>query len=347
MKKLAYKNGRTTTFGVKSLAAGSLAGTIYLVLGIAVYFPYLRSFGPLDSVLIFSSVIGALGCFIIAMRWVSVFAAAALAGALYGFSPYSLALAAYHPLGSLALAVMPWLLMPAVYWKWKHRSLQTGEKRHQPKNVMIVSALLYLLPFIVIAAAFWILAQSWAGPFFPIPKNLNPQHTSLMSVFTPFAADGEFTYGFYHLPILTIIMGLFMFLSIHRMGAVIAAVVGLTLSFCTSVFQVSPVVWGLLPMLFIAVITAPGIEGLALAGKADKNWLLPCVIATAALTTLSWQQGFTIPAYMYSAATVISASIYCMATNNIRMHKLRWTILTTAITIDIILGARVTINNIL
>jgi hypothetical protein len=347
MKKLAYKTSQASTFGVKSLAAGSLAGSIYLVLGIAVYFPYLSTFGPLDSVLIFSSVIGALGCFVIAMRWVSVFAAAVLAGAVYGFSPYALAFAGYHPLGSLALAVMPWLLTPAVYWKWKHRSSATGEKRRQPKNVMVVSGLLYLVPFVVVATAFWMLAQSWAGPFFPIPKNINPEHASLMSIVTPFATDGEFAYGFYHLPILGVVMGLFMFLSIHRMGAVIAAIAGVALSFCGSVFRVSPVVWGLVPMLFISVITAPGIEGLALAGKADRNWILPCVVVMAALAGLSWYQGFMIPAYMYAAGTVISGCIYYMANVNIRMHKLRWIILSTAITIDIILGARVVINNIL
>ena len=98
MKKLPEKITGLGMMDIRPSAAAPAALGLYITLAVCLYHPYLNSFKPIDFFFLLNSAIGALGCFVITMRWVSVFWAALLAGAVYGFSPYALSFAAYHPL---------------------------------------------------------------------------------------------------------------------------------------------------------------------------------------------------------------------------------------------------------
>ncbi len=330
---------------IRPAAAAPIAAGLYLTLAAYLYNPYLDSFAPIDFFFLLNSAIGALGCFVITMRWVSVFWAALLAGAVYSFSPYALAFAAYHPFAGLAIAATPWLFTPATFWRHRHRSTQTPANRRETIPVAIVTAALFILPFIAIAAAFWTFAQPWAGPFFPLPKNLNPEQTNIITLITPTALDSHFAFSFYHLPLAAAVMGLFMYISVHRLGPLLAAVAGLILAYCDPILQTSPVVWGLVPMLFMSVLIGLGIEGLALASRADKKWVMLSVIAMLYLTVFTSWHGYYIAAGMYGLGTAITLSIFLMAKNNIRLHPLRWALLTVAFAIDITLTAQLIIDH--
>ena len=345
MENLPEKFRRVGMLDIRPAAAAPVAAALYLTLAAYLYNPYLDSFAPIDFFFLLNSAIGALGCFVITMRWVSVFWAALLAGAVYGFSPYALAFAAYHPFAGLAVAAMPWLFAPATFWRHRHRSCETPTKRRETIPVAIVTAALFILPFAVTAAAFWTFAQAWAGPFFPLPAGINAAPANLISLITPSAIDSQFAFGFFHLPLAAVVMGLFMYVSIHRVGPILAAIAGLTLAYCSPIFQVSPVVWGLIPMLFISVIIGLGIEGLALASRADKKWVMLSVIAMLALTVLTSWQSYYVAASMYALAAVVSICIFIMTKNNIRLHSLRWSLITVTVAIDITLTAQLIVDH--
>ncbi|MCK4959070.1 MAG: hypothetical protein KAT00_06710, partial [Planctomycetes bacterium] len=206
MEKLPEKIAGLGMMDIRPAVAAPAALGLYITLAVCLYHPYLNSFAPIDFFFLFNSAIGALGCFVITMRWVSVFWAALLAGAVYGFSPYALSFAAYHPFAGLAVAATPWLFTPAVFWKCRCRSNQTQANRRETTSAAIITAALFALPFIIIAAAFWTFAQPFAGPFFPLP-HLNPVHTNIITLIAPTALDAQFAFSFYHIPLAAAVMG--------------------------------------------------------------------------------------------------------------------------------------------
>lgn len=274
----------------------------------------------------------------------NAFGALLFAGALYGFSPFALGFAAYHPSAILPLAILPWLFCPAVFWPaQKNRTLLTA----------IASAVLSLLPFVVIALFFWLCAQPGLGPLFPLPLDTKLHFADVLGLVAPLAFEPhEFTFGFYHVPLVVGLMGLFMYLAVHRIKVIIIVAAGLVLAFAGPVLQTPPVVWALIPALYCSVLIGLGLQALALAGRADTKWILLCLAAAAVLAlvtilpALKSPVAFLTPAKMYVLACVLTGSIFFITKAGCRWHPLRWVLLYAGLGVDILLGARFIVDKI-
>ena len=124
------------------MIAGATA--CYLALALHLYRPYIPKFEPVQYLFIINSIAGALGCFVLSRRWVSSFVGSLFAGAIYGFGPFALSFAAYHPFAGLPMAAVPWLFCQAAFFR--HNTL------HQTNGHEFVGlAVLKLLPIAAIA----------------------------------------------------------------------------------------------------------------------------------------------------------------------------------------------------
>jgi len=138
--------------------------TLILYVCFSVYL-YLPSVGVNNAHVFcgFNAMAAAWGAYFLSRRWVNNWTPSLLTGAAYGFGPFALSFGVFHPLAGLSFAMVPWLLLPAVYW---HKGKTPDLYRFS------VRALLALLPFAGIILWFWLLAQPWAGPNFLMPKNM-------------------------------------------------------------------------------------------------------------------------------------------------------------------------------
>jgi len=277
----------------------SIAAVLYIALGVYLYLPYFKYFSPLRYLVVAGSVCAALGCFVLSRRWISAFGALLFAGAIYGFGPFALAFAAYHPSAILPLAILPWLFWPAVFWPTqKNKTVLTA----------VISATLSLLPFLIILLFFW--------------------------------------------PLIVGLMGLFMYLAVHRIKVMIIVAAGVVLAFAPAVMQTPPVVWGLIPALYCSVLIGLGTQGFALAGVADRKWILFCLATAAALAILTIlaavksPDAFGISAKMYGLACVLTGSIFFIAKARYRWRLIRWGLLCAGLGLDVLLGARCIVDKI-
>ena len=329
----------------KSLYAGiPVAMLLYIALSICLYQPYLKHFKPAQYIVLANSVVAATGCFILSRRWISAFLASLFAGAIYGFSPFALGFAAYHPSAGLPLAVLPWLFCPAVYW---------AAHRNKTFLTTITSAVLSLLPFLAIALFFWLCAQPHLGPLFPLPKHTKLHLADIAGLAAPLALKPhKFTFGFYHVPVVVGLMGLFMYVAVHRIKVMIIVAAGLVLALTRPILQTPPIVWALIPMLYCSVLIGLGLQALTLAGQTDRKWILPCLITAAALTlvtilpAIKFPSAFKTSAQMYILTCVLMSSIFFMAKSGYRWRPLRWALLCSALAVDILLSARYIVNGI-
>jgi len=331
--------GRTRLYCTVSIAA-----VLYIALGVYLYEPYFKYFSPLRYLVVAGSVCAALGCFVLSRRWISAFGALLFAGAIYGFGPFALAFAAYHPSAILPLAVLPWLFWPAVFRPTqKNRTFLTA----------VISAVLSMLPFVVIALFFWLWAQPGLGPLFPLPLDTKLNPADVLGLVAPLATKPhEFTFGFYHVPLIVGLMGLFMYLAVHRIKVMIIVAAGVVLAFAGPILQTPPVVWALIPALYCSVLIGLGTQGLVLAGQADRKWIIFCLAVAAALAILTIlaavksPAAFGISAKMYGLACVLTGSIFFIAKAGCRWRILRWGLLCAGLGIDILLGAKFIVDKI-
>jgi len=312
----------------------------YAVLGWYLYRPYLKDFEPVQYFVVLNSVIGAVGCFVLSRRWVGAIAGSVLAGAVYGYSPFALGFAAYHPLAGVVLAAVPWLFCPAAF-------LPRRLGVNKTLRITAVTAGLSLLPFIVMAVLFWLLAQHSMGPFFPLPKNEKLHLANLAGLVALGRLKPEnFIFSLYHVPLAAGVMGLFMYFSARRIGVSIIVLVAFCLAFSDSVFQVSPIVWALIPMLCLSILAGLGMEGLTWCGRADRRWVLVCVFLMAALAIITYLLGLKLAgqyhqaAKMHATAAVLMGVMFFMAKAQLRWHLFRWVLLYMGAGVDILLGAR-------
>ncbi|RKY06983.1 MAG: hypothetical protein DRP65_11005 [Planctomycetota bacterium] len=322
----------------------SIAAVLYIALGVYLYEPYFKYFSPQRCLVVAGSICGALGCFVLSRRWISAFGALLFAGAIYGFSPFALGFAAYHPSAVLPLAILPWLFWPAAFW---------SVKKNKTFLTAVISAALSLLPFVIIPLFFWLCAQPPLGPLFPLPLHIKLHFADVLGLIAPQATKPhEFAFGFYHVPLIVGLMGLFMYLTVHRIKVMILIAAGLVLAFAGPVLQTPPIVWALVPMLSFSVLIGLGTQGLALAGPADRKWILFCLAAAAALAILTilaavkLPDAFGISAKMYGLACVLTGSIFFIAKAGCRWRLLRWVLLCAGLGIDILLGARFIVDKI-
>src|SRR4030042_501778 len=99
----------------KSISKFAAATIIYTGFAIYLYQPPFGHFDRLDYLLPVNFCLAASGCYVLSRRWVAGFAGSFFAGALYGFGPFTLGLARFHPTAGLLAAAIPWLFWPAVF----------------------------------------------------------------------------------------------------------------------------------------------------------------------------------------------------------------------------------------
>ena len=137
-----------------------------------------------------------------------------------------------------------------------------------------------------------------------------------------------------------------------RMWAGLLVVTSICLAFSAAFLQCPPVVWLFGAMLFLSVLTALGISGMAAAGSADTKWILACAITAAGMAIAMLLAGFKfgddyiLPAVMYGIAGVLTGGIFFMAKARLRLSGLRMIFLYTTATVDILITAEKIIGRI-
>ena len=319
---------------------GASAG-IYASLALCLYLPHLKKFAPLQYLVVVNTCLAALGCFILSRRWVASFIGSLFAGAIYGFGPLVLWLSGYHPTVSLLAAAIPWLLCPATLcskrkWRW------TG-------------APLSVLPFIAIVLAFQVAAHY---RLFPIPIHTRLHLADLTGLLAPLVA-AERTMplvGFYHVSIAALLLGFSMLLKARRFGILLILAAGVILAFFGPFFNISPILWLTIPVLCCSVVIGAGLQGFALAGFADRKWLLitTAIMAALAITAMllatkynnsftgfgtKYARLLTQTAKLYLLGAIATGIIFFMARAKLRLAVLRLVILSLAMAVDILFCA--------
>ena len=350
----------------------ALAAAVYTAFAVYLYQPYFKGFGSLriQDLFVVNVCLASLGCYVLSRRWIEGFAESFFAGAIYGFGPFALGLAKFHPTAGFLSASIPWLFCPAVF----------GPKgRYKPLRVP-----LSLLPFLAIILFFQTAAHFG---LYPIPIKLKFNCSDLASLLAPLvkAKRSVTLVGFYHIPIASLVMGLSMLLvpleglskggilqrgkflkglAVRRFGIVIIFAVATILAFCDSFFDVSPVIWLAVSVLCCSVLIGAGIQGLISAGFADRKWILfaaivMCILAivTLLLATKYFQafaglgSGYarllTEEAKMYILGAVTVAIFFFTTRAKLRMHLLKVGLLCATMGLDIFLGARFVVDRIL
>jgi len=294
----------------------------------------------------------ALGCYVLSRRWVSSFPGSLFAGAIYGFGPFMLGLGKFHPTTGFLAASIPWLFCPAAF----------GGKTKWRRN----AGLLAILPFVAIVAFFQAAERCH---FFPVHAGARLCSDDLVGLFAPLVmADYDIlnttTVGFYHIPIAALVVGFAMLLAAKRLGIISLFAVGVVLGCWGRIFEVSSVMWLSIPVVCCSVVIGAGIQGLSLAGPADRKWLLAAAfvqagfaIAALFLATKYFQvvlglgdkyaRLFVQTAEMYILGGVSVMILFFIARGKLRVRAVRWAILCLSIAVDIFLGARFMIAHVL
>ncbi len=327
------------------------AAVMYVAFAVYLYRHYFKGFGTLRlrDLFIVNTALASLGCYVLSRRWVAGFAESFFAGALYGFGPFTLGLAKFHPTAGFLAAALPWLFCPAAFgpkagWRWLRMPLS-------------------VLPFLAVVLFFQVAAHF---RLYPIPIQLKLSASDVVGLFAPLIAAGRrmTLLGFYHIPLTGLIMGFAMLIAARRRKIMLILAIATILSFCDSLFAVSPIIWLAVSMLCGSVMIGAGMQGLVCAGPADRRWILTAsaVMGTLAIATLllatkcfqtfvSLGSGtgslFVETAKMYILGTVAMAVLFFIVRANVRMHVLRRILLCAAMGLDIFFSATLVIDRIL
>lgn len=336
MRKTKY-----TKFTVAAMMYAAFAGYLYQ--------PYFKNFDRWQYLWVLNAPLASLGCYVLSRRWVAGFGESFFAGAVYGFGPFTIGLAKFHPTAGLLAAVIPWLFCPAVFgpktrWRWLRIPLA-------------------VLPFLAIVLFFQV---SVHYRLFSVSIQAKLHPADLFGLLAPLitAQQNATLIGFYHIPIAALIVGFSMLLIARRFGVIVIFAIGMTLAFCESFFEVSPIIWFTIPMMCCSVLIGEGMQGLICAGFADRRWVLAaasimCTLATVTLllatkyfqTFLGLGEGYakllTVAGKMYVLGAIVAAIIFFMTRAKLRMRQLRQVVLYTAMAVDIFLGARFIVDKIL
>jgi len=325
-----------------------IAAIIYTAFAVYLYQPYFEGFRKVHYLFIVSIAAASAGSFLLSRRWVASFLGSFFAGAVYGFGPFMLGLANpdFHPAASVLAASIPWFFLFAAFGpKGKLRFLRIP---------------LALLPFLAVilffqAASFYRL--------FPAPLQTKVETLDLIGLLSPLvAARSSLTLlGFYHIPLLVIFIGFTMMIKARRMGTLLIIIAGIVGGFCNAFFGVSPVLWLTVSFVCLAVIAGAGFDGLVLAGKADRKWILAAcflmllaAVAALLLATKYFQtfaglgsgyaRLFLQSAKLYLLGFLAAGAIYIFARSELRLTALRCILLTCVLAPDIFLSAQYIID---
>ena len=327
------------------------AAVIYAVFAVYLYQPYFKGFNALRlrDLFVVNVCLGSLGCYVLSRRWMAGFGESLFAGAIYGFGPFILGLAKFHPTAGFLAAVIPWLFCPAAFgpkekWRWLRIPLAA-------------------LPFLAIVLFFQV---STHYRLFPVSTQARLHLANLVGLFAPLITAKQNTtlIGFYHIPIVALVMGFSMLLAARRFSIIMIFTIGIILAFCDSFFGISPIIWFTIPILCCSVLVGAGMQGLASAGLADRGWVLAAaaIMCTLAIVTLllaakyfqtflglgaGYAKLFTEAGKMYVLGAIVAAIIFFMIRAKLRMRQLRQVALYAAMAVDIFLGARFIVDKIL
>lgn len=334
------------------------AALIYFAFAVYLYQPHFKDFDRWQYLLILNALLGSLGCYLLSRRWMTGFAESFLAGAIYGFGPFALGLAKFHPATGLLVAAIPWLFYPAAFG---------------PRSLRLPLA---ALPFLAILLFFQISSHF---ALYPVPIRLKLHLADLGHMLAPLIAARRQTtlVGFYHVPIAPLILGVAMFLAplkllgtggaaqrvksiatltTRRFGIIAIFAVATALAFCDSHLEISPIIFFAISTLFCSILAGAGIQGLVSVGPADRKWLLltAIVMGTLAIVTLllatkhfqsflgiadPYARLLTLAGKMYILGAIALAILYFMARAKLRLHPVRLALLCAPIAIDILIGA--------
>ena len=334
-----------------SLVRFLTAGVVYAVFAWHLYWPYFRYFDRLQYLIFVNVCLGSLGCYVLSRRWVVGFVESFFAGAIYGFGPFMLGLAKFHPTAGLLAAAIPWLFCPAAFgFKEKFNFLRIP---------------LAILPFMAIVIFFQVTTHY---RLFAVSTQARLHPADLTGLFAPLiTAKQKITLiGFYHIPIAALVIGFCMMLAARRFSVVIIIVLGVALSFYdafNSYVEVSPLMWLTIPVLCCSVLVGEGMQGFASAGFNDRAWILitTAVMAILAILTLmlatkyfqtflglgsGYARLFTEAGKMYVLGAIVTAIIFFMIRAKLRMQLLRRLVLSAAIAVDIFIGARYIVDKV-
>ena len=320
------------------------AALLYIVFFAYLYTPSIGIFNTsliLCCVNLFSA---AFGAYFLSKRWLNNWAPSLFAGLVYGFGPFALSFKTFHPAAGLSFAIVPWLLLPAVYW---HKGKTPDAMRFS------VRALLTLLPFAGIVLLFWLPSQPWVGPYFLMPRQLGLVPKDFTNLILPlFKTGGVVVFGLYHCSFVFALMGVFVCIKLQRVALLIPIATGLILSVWEPILQVTPIVWAAFPILFLSVLCGLGFQAFLWAGKADTKWVLACAAAATVLAAFTAGimitpfagRVFELSAMMYALAAAALWILLALIRQNLRWPWLKWAILTAAITIDLFYSTRYLID---
>jgi hypothetical protein len=263
-----------------------------------------------------------------------------------------LGLGKFHATAGLLAASIPWLFCPAAFGgrtKWRRNA-----------------GLLAILPFAVIVIFFQV---ANGCHFFPVHAAAKLSSNDVVGFFAPLVmAEYDIvnttTFGFYHIPIAGLVMGLAMLLAARRLPIIAICVVGGFLACWQPVLGVSPVMWLSIPTVCCSVVIGAGVQGLDVAGAADRKWLLgaACVEGGFAIMALflateyfqyflsladNYAKLFVRTAEMYVLGALSVLILYFVARAKMRISPIRWAILCISIAVDIFLGAHFIVNRVM
>ncbi|MFA5252091.1 MAG: hypothetical protein WC454_05860 [Phycisphaerae bacterium] len=331
----------TKTFGRFTAAA-----VVYISFAVYLYQPHFSTFTKLQFLILVNIYLASLGCFALSRRWVPGFLGSLFAGAIYGFGPFTLGLAGYHPTAGFLTAMMPWLFLPAAFgpkgkWQWLRVPLA-------------------VLPFLAILLFF---GASSHYRLFAVPVQTRLHLADLTGLAAPLvtAQQGLTSVGFYHVPIAALVMGFAMLFAARRWSVLIIFCLGVILASCSPLFGVSPIIWLSFSVLCCSILIGAGLQGLCSAGLADRRWILLSMAFMAGLAIVTLLQAtkyfqffaglgddyanlFLMDAKLYIAGTVALLAIFFIARAKLRFAWLRWAILGAASAVDIFFCARFAVD---
>ncbi len=350
----------------------ALAAVVYAVFAVYLYRPYFNGFGSLrlQDLFVANICLASLGAYVLSRRWVAGFPESFFAGAIYGFGPFAIGLAKFHPTAGFLFAAIPWLFCPAVFGP---------QGKFKPLRIP-----LSLLPFLAIVLFFQISTRYGLDP---IPITLKLHGAEMAGLLAPLvAAKRNMTLvGFYHIPVASLIMGIAMLLvpleglsrggisqrgrilkglAARRFG-IVAIFAGATiLAFCDSFFDISPIIFLAISTLCCSVLIGAGMQGLISAGPADRRWVLltAILLGVLAIVTLLFATKYfqtaaglgagyarllTETAKMYILGALAIGMLFVIARAKLRIHPVRQILLYATMALDIFLGARFIVDTIL
>ncbi len=332
----------------KNISKFIAAVVIYVGFAVYLYQPYFKKFSGLQYFVVVNVCLASLGSFLLSRRWVGGFGGSFFAGAVYGFGPFMLSLAKFHPMAGFLAAIIPWLFLPAAFglrskWRWLRVPLST-------------------LPFLVIVLFFQVSAYRH---LFVIPTQIRLHLADLGGLLAPLviASSRTVAIGFYHIPVAAFVMGFSMLLVARRFGIMIVFCFGVILAFCGSFLDISAIMWLTIPVLCCSILIGAGAQGLVSAGLGDRKWVFTTAVVMVVLSAATlllaveyfqifvglgdeYAKLFADTAKMYILGTIAVTIFYFLVRARLRIHWLRWAVLGSAMAVDIFFGARFVVDRI-